>query len=78
MSIVKTMLWPNAVEETACTTTVTKIIIPNAGIYINTHQMNTALSHKDSCFGKCRQLHTQLESITNARIHTHTAQPSKL
>lgn len=76
--ICKTILQPNAIERNVWTTTVTKIIIANAGINIDTHklalsicQMNTALSHKDSWFAECRQLHTQLESITTA--HTHTA-----
>lgn len=35
--ICKTMLLPNAVEETLWTTTVTKILIPNAAKNIDTH-----------------------------------------
>ncbi len=83
--ICKTTLQPNVAEEAAWTTTVTKIIVINAGINIDAHklalsihQMNTALSHKDSWFAECRQLHTQLESIITTHTHTHTAQPSEL
>lgn len=55
--ICKTVPQPNAFDDTLLTATVTKIIISNAGINIDTHQhamhtlqMNTALSHTDNCF----------------------------
>ena len=55
--ICKTMPQPNAFDDTLLTATVTKIIISNAAINIDTHklalhtpQLNAALSHTDSCF----------------------------
>lgn len=45
--ICKTMLRPNAVEETLWTTTVTKTIIPNAGINIDIDKLALSIHSPD-------------------------------